>query len=66
MARRFAAEPAHRAGGMSSAVHIDELNPETRAKVLQQIGETQGTTVLAVSPAVQKSIQTDTAAELSA
>jgi hypothetical protein len=30
-----------------SPVHIDELNPETRAKVLQQIGETQRTTALA-------------------
>ena len=32
-----------------SPVHIDELNPETRAKVLQQIEETEGvTTALAV------------------
>jgi hypothetical protein len=32
-----------------SPVHIDELNPETRAKVLQQIGETAGvTTTLAI------------------
>jgi hypothetical protein len=32
-----------------SPVHIDELNPETRARVLQQIGETEGvTTALAI------------------
>jgi hypothetical protein len=34
-----------------SPVHIDELNPETRARarVIQQIGETEGTTALAIS-----------------
>jgi hypothetical protein len=35
-----------------SPVHIDELNPETRAKVLRQIGEAEGTTRVPTSDTV--------------
>jgi hypothetical protein len=44
---------------MRATVHIDELNPETRAKVLEQISGTEtGTNAPAISPAVQKYIET--------